>query len=145
MQQLNWSLNNVLPGTYYDWSDCILTHENILANSDLRLSTILLVSAFTMTTSLMFIFTGFSLWLRLCLSLIATKYSWTHLFQDASLHLCICLCRFFQLSLTSSSSRYSSSNLISLTRIIEFDVNNEYSKSSSIYVNVRLFRLTLTL
>ena len=53
------------------------------------------------------------------------------------------LCRFFQLSLTSSSSAESSGNLISLPRIMEFGFNIEYSKSSSIYVNGRLFRLTL--
>ena len=53
------------------------------------------------------------------------------------------LCRFFQLSLTPSSSAESSGNLISLPRIMEFGFNIEYSKSSSIYVNGRLFRLTL--
>ena len=75
-------------------------------------------------------------------SLRGVKYSWAHLFQAASMHLYTYLCCFFQLSLTSSSCRESSGNLISLPRIIEFVVNTEYSKSSSIYVNGWLFRLT---
>ena len=101
-------------------------------------------SPFIMTTLLILISTSFSLWLRLCLSLRPAKYSWTYLLQAASLHLCAYLYRFFQLSLTSSSSGKSSGNLISLPRIVEFGVNTEYPKSSSIYVNGRLFRLTST-
>ena len=38
----------------------------------------------------------------------------------------------------------SSGNLISFPRVIEFGVNTEYSKSSSIYVHGRLLRLTST-
>ena len=76
------------------------------------------------------------LWLRLCFSLRAAKYSWTSLFQAASLHLCTYLCRFFHLSLTFSSSGESFGNSISLPRIIEFGVNAEYSKSSAIYFKV---------
>ena len=135
MQQLNWSLNNVLPSTYYDWSDCILTHENILANSDLPLSTILLVSFYHDH-----IVDVHFHWFSFMTKIMSFSHSY-QVFMNPSFP----RCRFFQLSLTSSSSRYSSSNLISLTRIIEFGVNNEYSKSSSTYVNVRLFRLTLTL
>ena len=75
-----------------------------------------------MFTSLILIFTGFYLWLRLCF-LRAVKYSWTHLFQAASLLLFTDLCRFFQLLLTSSSFGESSGNLISLPRIIESGVN----------------------
>ena len=52
-------------------------------------------SPFIITTSLILVFTGFSLWLTLFLSLRAAKYSWTHLFQAALLHLCTYLCRFF--------------------------------------------------
>ena len=76
-------------------------------------------SPFIITASLILIFTGFYFWLRLSLSLSlflslrAAKYSWTHLFQAASLHLCIYLYRFFQLSLTSFSFWESSGNLIS--------------------------------
>ena len=55
-------------------------------------------SHFIMTTLLISIFTGFSLWLRLCLSLRVVKYLWTHILQAASLHLCTYLNRFFQLS-----------------------------------------------
>ena len=98
-------------------------------------------SPFIITTSLIFIFIGF---LRLCLSLRVTKYLRTHRFQAASFYLCTYHCPFFQLSPTYSSSRESSGNLISLPRIIEFGVNTEYSKSSSIYVNGRLFKLTST-
>ena len=86
-------------------------------------------SSFIMNTSLMLIFTVFSLWLRLWLSLSpalkAAKYSWTHLF-----HL---FC-----------SGESSGNLKSLPRILKLGVNTEHVKSSSIYVNGRLFRLTST-
>ena len=77
-------------------------------------------SPFIMTTSLKLIFTGFSLWLRLCLSLRAAKYSWTHLFWTVSLHLCTYLCYFLQLSLTYSFSGELSGNLISVPRIIDW-------------------------
>ena len=43
-----------------------------------------------------------------------------------------------------SSSGELSGNLISLLRIIEFGLNTEYSKSSSIYITGQLFRLTST-
>ena len=142
IQQLNFI--NLLPGAFSDWSDCIiLTHKNIRDNSDLPIHPILLVS-FYHEDIVDIDFHWFCLWLRLCLSLRAAKYSWNFLFQAASLHLCTYLGRFFQLSLNSSSSGKSSGNLISLPRIIEFVANNEYSKSSSAYLNGQSFRFITT-
>ena len=120
-----WYFIDVLPGTYSDWSDCIiLTHENTVDNSDLPLSPTLLVFFYHEHIADIDFHCFFFMTKVMALSppLKAAKYSWTHLF-----HL--------------FSSRESSGNLISLPRILKFGVNTEHFKSSSIYVNGRLFRL----
>ena len=142
VQQGNCSFSNALPGMYSDWSDCIIFAHKILLLNPIFHFPQFFSSPFIITASLVLILIGYSLWLRLCLSLRAIKYSWTHLFKVSSLHLFKYLCHFFQLSSTSSSSGDSSGNLICLSRIKEFCINTEYSKSSSMHGDGRLFKLT---
>ena len=93
-----------IPSMYFDWSDCIiLTHENFLDNSNLPLSQIHLAS-FYQDHIIDIDFHWFFFITKMPLS-DNTKYSWTHIFQAACLHLCTFLCCFLQLSVTSSLSR----------------------------------------
>ena len=62
-----------------------------------------------------------SLWLRLCLSRSATRYSCFHLFHVFSLHRCTYLCLFFHSSESLSVVEFTAFTFFS--RIMLFDVN----------------------